>query len=156
MCSLLANFELDLEGVEGLDNLLISHHLVLLLFHLGHLFLFNERALLLPSSAILAILSAQASFLNLLHVSFVSLHRLQFLLALILPDLRDGFLVLLVHEICLMLPDFSIIHQLFLHCLLFLHSFLELRLEPVKILAHLPVNIELTSLQLFVLASNAR
>ena len=74
MCSLLANLELDLEGVERLDNLLISHHLVLLLFNLRHLFLFYERALLLLSPAILTVLCAHASVLYLLHVSFVSLH----------------------------------------------------------------------------------
>ena len=74
--SLLANLELDLEGVEGLDNLLISHHLVLLLLNLGHLFLFYELALLLSSPTILTVQSAHASVLYLLHVGFVSLHRL--------------------------------------------------------------------------------
>ena len=154
--SLLANLELDLEGVEGLDNLLVSHHLVLLLLNLGHLFLFYELALLLPSPAILTVLSAHASVLYLLHVGFVSLHRLQLLLALIFSNLLDGFLVLLIHEVSLMLPDFSIVAHLLLHRLLFLHPLCELCLEPVKILTHLTVNIELTSLQLFVRASNAR
>lgn len=76
MRSLLANLEFYLEGVEGFDNLLISYHLVLLLLNLGHLFLFYELALLLPSPTILTVQSAHASVLYLLHVGFVSLHRL--------------------------------------------------------------------------------
>ena len=153
MSSLLANLEFDFEGVKGFDDLLISHHLVLLLFHLGHVLLFNELALLLPSPAILTVLSPHSSLLYLCHVSLVSLHRLQFLLSLIFPNLLDGFLVLLVHEISLVLPHFSIIVQLLLHSLLFLHPLLELCLKPVKIFTHLAVNIELTSLQFLVRAS---
>ena len=74
ICSQLANLEFYLEGVERLDYLLISHHLVLLLLYLCQFLLLYKLTLFRQSLASFLLLGSHAPFLHLLHVGFESLH----------------------------------------------------------------------------------
>ena len=152
-CPLLADLELDFERVERLDNRLVRQYLVLLLLHLLRLLPLNEVSFILSRLATFKLLGSHAPVLHLLHIRLERLHRLQLKSALVLAHLLKRLLSLLIQKIGLVHAKLCLVALLLDDGLLSLLPLLQLLLQSVKVIAHLPVDVYLASLHSVLLAS---
>lgn len=148
--ALLANFELDFEGVERLHDRLVSLKLVFLLALPRYSLFLHELLLAKLGFAAFEVEGTHPPFIHLLHVRLELLDRLELESALVLPDFIQSGLALLIEQVRLLHLELRLVLQLLLHGLLTLLSLLQLFLQSVKVFAHSPVDVDLTPLELVV------
>lgn len=113
-------------------------------------FTLDKLLLALLRLAIFYLQGSHTPILNLLHMSLVILYWCNLQLALISSDFVQSILSFLVQKASFVNSDLDLVVLILCYSIIFHLSLLYLLLQPIKVLSHLPIDIDLTPLKLVI------